>query len=51
MKHKGGRNKVLDNEQINHAKYLRENGLSLRAIAEILGVSRMAVWRGLNAKS
>lgn len=51
MKHKGGRKRSLDNEQIKVAKYLRENGLSIRAIAHAFGVSRMAIWRCLNDSS
>jgi DNA invertase Pin-like site-specific DNA recombinase len=42
-----GRKKALDIEQIEDAQYLRENGLSFRAIADVFGVSRMAIWRSL----
>jgi len=48
MKPKIVRKRALDKNGSRYAKYLRENGMSIRAIAAVFGVSRMAIWRDLN---
>lgn len=48
IKHKVGRKKIRDDDQI---YFLRKSGLTLRAIAKIIGLSTTAVLRSLKERA